>query len=134
MAAIALALSGCATTASSQEVSQAVMSRLTPGLANVPWISGSTSTNDERIPDVVSNGLDACGRGFEHSRLWNQWPPCPKPTPPIAGRDLLPTSTSQQSEELVRPWEESTVFAWPCTPMSEQPGPGEATGTVVICR
>jgi len=100
---------GCA----SDPASRAVMAHVTPGLSNVPWISGSTAINDQRIPDVVSNGLDACGRNLESSILWNQWPPCPVPTPPVAGPLLLPTSASPASAELVHPWSESLSFVWP---------------------
>jgi hypothetical protein len=111
----ALSSLGCAAT----PVSQAVVSRVTPGLSNVPWISGSPFYDDQRIPDVVSNGLDACERGFEggqkSSVLWNKWPPCPSVgTPAVAGKGLLPTSDSTASADLVRPWEEVTLFSWPC--------------------
>jgi hypothetical protein len=121
-------LLGCA----SDPVSQAVRASVTPGLANAPWISGSTATEDEQIPDVVSNGLEACGRGAEHPYLRGQWPPCPKPTPPapVAGRELLPTSDDKASAELVRPWQEVTVFDWPCAPAGRS---GE-NGVGVICR
>jgi hypothetical protein len=119
-------LLGCA----SDPTSQAVLSHLTPGLANVPWISGSTAIEDQAIPDVVSNGLEACGRGAEHPFLRGQWPPCPKPTAPTAGSLLLPTSDDEASAKLVRPWEEVTLFAWPCTPA----GQGGENGTGVICR
>jgi hypothetical protein len=122
---LALLLLGCA----SDPTSQAVLSHVTPGLANVPWISGSTAIEDQQIPDVVSNGLEACGRGAEHPYLRGQWPPCPTPTPALAGRQLLPTSDSEASAKLVRPWQESTLFDWPCTPADRA---GENAG--VICR
>jgi hypothetical protein len=121
-----LSLLGCA----SDPASQAVLSSVTPGLANVPWISGSTAIEDQQIPDVVSNGLEACGRGAEHPYLWNQWPRCPTPTPAVAGRQLLPTSDSEASAKLVRPWKEFTVFDWPCTPAARAGESGEG----VICR
>lgn len=79
---------------------------------------------------MVSNGLEACGRGAEHPFLRGQWPPCPKPTAPTAGSLLLPTSDDEASAKLVRPWEEVTLFAWPCTPA----GQGGENGTGVICR
>jgi hypothetical protein len=124
---IAPLILGCA----SDPVSHAVLSRVTPGLANVPWLSGSTAIEDQRTPDVVSNGTEACGRGLDHSRLWDQWPQCfPVATPPVAGKELLPTSDGLASAELVRPWQEFTVFEWPCTPAAQA---GES-GTVVICR
>jgi hypothetical protein len=128
LSALSLAplLGGCA----SDPTSQAVLARVTPGLANVPWISGSTAIEDQQIPDVVSNGREACGRDLESSRLWNQWPPCPKSTAPVAGRQLLPTSDGQASAELVRPWQEFTIFDWPCTPASQA---GE-NGAGVVCR
>ena len=121
---------GCAST----PVSQAVEARVTPGLSNVPWISGSPYYDDQRLPDVVSNGLDACERSFEggprSSVLWNKWPPCPSTgTPAVAGKGLLPTSDSTASADLVRPWEEVTLFSWPC---SATPVTGEITG--VRCR
>jgi len=119
-------LLGCA----SDPISQAVASHVTPGLSNVPWISGSTANEDQQIPDVVSNGPEACGRGTEQPYLWNQWPPCPTSTPAIAGRQLLPTSDSEESATLVRPWQESTIFDWPCTPA----GRGGENGAGVICR
>ncbi len=122
-----LPLFGCA----SDPTSQAVLSHLTPGLTNVPWISGSTAIEDQTIPDVVSNGIEACGRGAEHPFLRGQWPPCPKPAAPIAGvagRQLLPTSDDEESAKLVRPWQEVTLFEWPCTPA----GRGGETG--VMCR
>jgi hypothetical protein len=119
-------LLGCA----SDPTSQAVLSHVTPGLANVPWISGSTAIEDQQTPDVVSNGLEACGRGAEHPYLRGQWPPCPRPTAPVAGRQLLPTSDSEASARLVRPWHEVTVFDWPCTPSARA---GE-NGAGVICR
>ena len=119
-------LLGCA----SDPTSQAVLAHVTPGLANVPWISGSTAIEDQRIPDVVSNGLEACGRGAEHPFLRGQWPPCPTPTLAVAGQQLLPTTDSEASAKLVRPWQESTVFDWPCTPA----GRAGESATVVICR
>jgi hypothetical protein len=127
--ATALTLFGCAST----PTSEAVVSRVTPGLANVPWISHSTYIDDLQSPDVVSNGPEACGRGFENSPLWNQWPPCPRPatTPASAGRLLLPTSDDPASTEEVRPWQEVTLFEWPCTPAGEQKGDAPA---VVLCR
>jgi hypothetical protein len=132
-----LALAAASTTAlgcASTPVSQAVVQRVTPGLSNVPWISGSPFYDDQRIPDVVSNGLDACERSFEggpkSSVLWNKWPPCPSTgTPAVAGRGLLPTSDSTASADLVRPWEEVTLFPWPCTADSSS---GEITG--IRCR
>jgi hypothetical protein len=120
---------GCA----SDPTSQAVLSHLTPGLANVEWINaGPNGIEDQQLPpqDVVSNGLEACGRGAEHPFLRGQWPPCPKPAAPIAGRELLPTSDDEASARLVQPWQEVTVFDWPCTPA----GRGGETGTGVICR
>jgi hypothetical protein len=119
-------LLGCA----SDPTSQAVLAHVTPGLANVPWISGSTAINDQKIPDVVSNGLEACGRGAEHQFLPGQWPPCPTPTLAVSGRELLPTTDSEASAKLVRPWKESTVFEWPCTPVGRA---GDST-TVILCR
>src|SRR5260370_32606654 len=88
---LSLALLGCA----SDPTSQAVLAHVTPGLANVPWISGSTATEDQAIPDVVSNGLEACGPGAEHPLLRGQWPPCPKPTLAVSGQHLFPTSNTQ---------------------------------------
>jgi hypothetical protein len=127
----ALAATGCA----SNPTSQAVLQRVTPGLVNVPWISGSTTTNDQRMPDVVSNGTEACGRDLEHSRLWNQWPPCPTPSAPVAGRQLLPTSDAMASAELVRPWQEVTLFEWPCTPASQVGQRGRpGSSSVVLCK
>jgi hypothetical protein len=120
-------LFGCAST----PTSEAVMQRLTPGLANVQWLGQLNYTQDQPIPDVVSNGLEACGRGADHQWLPNQWPPCPKPsTPPIAGQQLLPTSDAEASARLVQPWEEVTLFPWPCTPA----GRGGEKGTGVECR
>jgi hypothetical protein len=120
-------LLGCA----SDPVSHAVLVSVTPGLANAPWISGSTAIEDEQTPDVVSNGLEACGRGAEHPYLRGQWPPCPKPAPaPVAGPELLPTSDDLASAELVHPWQEVTVFDWPCAPAARS---GE-NGVGVICR
>jgi hypothetical protein len=126
MLCVAPLAAGCAST----PVSEAVAARVTPGLSNVPWISGSTATEDQRNPDVISNGLDACGRNLEHSRLWNQWPPCPVQQPAVAGRQLLPTSDSKASAELVHPWQEVTLFGWPCTPRSRAP----ENEAVVICE
>ena len=122
-------LLGCA----SDPTTHAVLARVTPGLANVPWITGSTAIEDQQIPDVVSNGLEACGRGVEHPFLRGQWPPCPTPTPAVAGRQLLPTSASEASAKLVQPWQEVTVFEWPCTP-TVRAGAGENGGAGVICR
>ena len=119
-------LLGCA----SDPTSQAVIAHVTPGLTNVPWISGSTAIDDQQTPDVVSNGLEACGRGAEHPYLRGQWPPCPTPVPAVAGRELLPTSDSEASAKLVRPWQEVTVFDWPCTPAGRA---GESAAGVV-CR
>ena len=117
---------GCAST----PTSQAVASRVTPGLTNVPWISGSTAIDDERPPDVISNGPEACGRDLEHSRLWNQWPPCLTQRPAVAGRQLLPTSDGKPSAALVHPWQETTVFGWPCTHRSR----ASDDAAVVICE
>ena len=91
-------LLGCA----SDPTSQAVLAHVTPGLANVPWISGSTAIEDQQIPDVVSNGLEACGRGAEHPFLRGQWPPCPSPTPAVAGRRAL-ADVRQRGEREARP-------------------------------
>ena len=112
---------------------RALASRVTPGLVNAPNVSttsGASYNDDLPTPDVVSNGPEACGRGFESSPLRGQWPPCPAPSPPaIAGRRLLPTSDSAASASLVRPWEEVTVFAWPCTA-----GPTAGAIAGVRCR
>jgi hypothetical protein len=119
---------GCAV----DSVPSAFVSRVTPGLSNVPWISGSTATNDERIPDVVSNGLDACGRDLEHSRLWRQWPPCPA-VEPTAWRPSRPqrppVSAMSSSQELNQPWLEFIDFDWPCSR-----GPADGSKAVVTCR
>jgi hypothetical protein len=124
--AVAPLAGGCAST----PTSRAFVDRVTPGLANVPWISHETFQDDQRSPDVVSNGLDACGRNLDHGMLWNQWPPCPSTGPhPVAGKRLLPTSNAVASADLVRPWQESTVFPWPCTPAEAG---GEIKG--VRCR
>jgi hypothetical protein len=114
-------------------ITRAIAPRATPGLVNVPNVStpsGASYNDDLPTPDVVSNGPEACGRGFEHSPLWSQWPPCPAPSPPaVAGRGLLPTSDGGASAALVRPWEEVTVFAWPCAA-----GPTAAPIAGVRCR
>lgn len=117
---------GCAST----PISQAVASRVTPGLTNVQWISGSTDIADERPPDAISNGPEACGRDLEHSRLWSQWPPCLTQQPAVAGRQLLPTSDGKPSAALVHPWHETTLFGWPCTPRSRTAN----DAAVVICE
>jgi hypothetical protein len=144
IAAIATMCAGCAGTAdptvralasrvTHDPVTRVLAARVTPGLVNVPNVStpsGASYNDDLPTPDVVSNGPEACGRGFESSPLWNQWPRCPNPSPPaIAGRGLLPTSDSTASAALVRPWEEVTVFAWPCTA-----GPTAGAIAGVRCR
>ncbi len=118
-------LFGCAST----NVAPALAQRVTPGLSNVPWVSGSTAINDQRQPDVVSNGLDACGRYLEHGMLWHQWPPCPVPPPPVVGPELLPTSASPSSAKLVSPWKESFVVEWPCAHLTR----GTNSAMVVAC-
>ncbi|HEX4445228.1 MAG TPA: hypothetical protein VH044_00770 [Polyangiaceae bacterium] len=133
-AIVALAIAPLGAGCAADPVSHAVVARTTPGLANVPWISGSPITDDVPPTDVVSNGLDACNHGYERGPLWNQWPSCPAgPPPAVAGRALLPTSNGAASAELVRPWQEVTVFAWPCTAGSRG-GAGEDDASGVRCR
>ena len=112
---IASSALGCAVDAAPS----AFAAQVTPGLSNVPWISGSTATNDERIPDVVANGLDACGRNLDHSRLWHQWPPCPTVEPTVWGashRPRTPIAATSSSQELNQPWLEFIDFDWPRRP------------------
>ena len=121
-------LLGCAVDATPS----AFVSRVTPGFPNVPWISGSTPTNDERMPDVVTNGLDACGRNLNQSPLWHQWPPCPTVEPTVWSSSRprqLPISETSSSQELNQPWLEFIDFDWPCTPVNQ----AVHGGAVIVC-
>jgi hypothetical protein len=108
------------------------------GLANAPALYGSAPSNDQRQHDVVSNGLESCGRYLENGVLRYQWPPCPAPqvqsqasfAPTAASVPLVPISRSATSAASVTPWHEKFVVEWPCAhkPLDE----GESLA-VVAC-
>ena len=86
------------------------------GLANGPRLGG-TSTADDRVADVVSNGDDACGLYAESGILRNRIPPCPRATSvhnlsASAGR---PPSSTEPNGGLVEPWLDHFYVGWPCS-------------------
>ncbi len=111
---------GC-THASAREVD--FSPRPTVGLANAPALYGSTPSNDQRQHDVVSNGLESCGRYLENGVLRYQWPPCPVPKAAAATVQPLSLSTKappikttvKASAAPVTPWPEKFVVEWPCS-------------------
>jgi|HubBroStandDraft_4_1064222.scaffolds.fasta_scaffold32001_3 hypothetical protein len=121
------------------------------GLANAQGLYGSPPSNDQGPPrDVVSNGLESCGRYLENGVLRYQWPPCPAPqvgvsAPPASlqvGVSAPPTSLTQQLLPVATratrstlsassaPWREKFFVEWPCSHKLLLEGEGLA---VVAC-
>jgi hypothetical protein len=85
------------------------------GLSNAPRLGG-TSTADNRVGDVVSNGDDACGTYAESGALRNRVPPCQSWTgayPMTAAQVPLPAS-GPPAGGLVQPWLNHFYVGWPC--------------------
>jgi hypothetical protein len=85
------------------------------GLSNAPRLGGTTTT-DNRVTDVVSNGDDACGVSSEHGTLRNRVPPCPTAgqTFPLSVTQLPPPPSEVPSGGLVQPWVDHFYVGWPC--------------------
>jgi hypothetical protein len=84
------------------------------GLSNAPRLGGTTTT-DNRVSDVVSNGDDGCGVYSEHGTLRNRVPPCQSagPTFPLSVSQVPPPSEAP-SGGLVQPWLDHFYVGWPC--------------------
>jgi hypothetical protein len=94
------------------------------GLANAPRLGG-TSTVDNRVTDVVSNGDDGCGVSSVSERgvLRNRIPPCPRATSVhnISASVVQPEPHNEPNGGLVEPWVDHFYVGWPCStrgPMS----------------
>lgn len=83
------------------------------GLANGPRLGGS-GIADERVHDVISNGVDSCGRFATHGALRGRTPACATVTHPVAGATLLPAAAGSKGEGLVGPWLKHFYVGWPC--------------------
>ncbi len=102
---------------SSATLSVGCGSSVRAGLANAPRLGG-TSTADNRVTDVVSNGDDACGLYSEAGVLRNRIPACPHATAVhnvgvSVGRAA---SDGASNGGLVEPWLNHFYVGWPCSP------------------
>lgn len=84
------------------------------GLTNAPRLGGTT-TADNRVTDVVSNGDDSCGPNAEHGVLRNRVPPCQGrgPSALSASPALMPMNEAPGGR-LVQPWLDHFYVGWPC--------------------
>jgi hypothetical protein len=113
-------------------------STVRPGLANGPRLGGTT-TADDRVDDVVSNGAEACGLYAEHGVLRNQIPACASwaPATPPASYVTAPGAVAPNGG-LVEPWVNHLYVGWPCpgVPSSRQTKswsvPGAAVATCAV--
>ena len=94
------------------------------GLANAPRLGG-TSTADDRVADVISNGDDACGLYSESGVLRNRIPPCPRATGlhNFAASTAHSASGGEPNGGLVEPWLDHFYVGWPCSTRSSSSGP-----------
>ncbi len=96
-------------------------SSVRPGLANAPRLGG-TSTADDRITDVVSNGDDACGLYAENGVLPNRIPPCASWMPSRSPASYAAPVSASPRVTFVEPWLNHFYVGWPCpAPSSSSP-------------
>ena len=104
------------------------------GLSNAPRLGGTT-TADNRIGDVVSNGDDSCVAYTEHGVLRNKVPPCPTSASLSATPGPSP-APGAPSGALVEPWLDHFYVGWPCPVASSSHPPrawSPASAVVATC-